>query len=57
MEKDREACLKFVGEYAWARDRRAKRLFLHRFSCYLELLLKHVGMRSVLADAALSAAA
>ncbi|HEV2861773.1 MAG TPA: hypothetical protein VGX48_12250 [Pyrinomonadaceae bacterium] len=57
MEKDRDACKKFIGEYAWARDRRSKRLFLHRFACYLELLHKHVGMRSVLADSAVSAAA
>jgi len=57
MEKDREACKKLIGEYAWARDRRSKRLFLHRFACYLELLLKHVGMRSVLANSAVSAAA
>ena len=57
MEKDREACKKFIGEYAWAHDRRSKRLFLHRFACYLELLLKHVGMRSVLANYAASAAA
>lgn len=57
MEKDREACERFVGEFAWAGDRRATRLFLHRFSCYLELLLKHVGMRSVLAGSSLRAVA
>jgi len=57
MEKDREACERFVGEFVWVSDRRAMRLFLHRFSCYLELLLKHVGMRSVLAGTPLSVAA
>jgi hypothetical protein len=57
MEKDRQACEKFMAEFAWARDRKATRLFLHRFSCYLELLLKHVGMRSVLAGTSISAAA
>jgi len=57
MEKDREACERFIGEFVWAADRRATRLFLHRFSCYLELLLKHVGMRAVLAGTPLRAVA
>ena len=57
MQKDRETCQGFVDGLAAVADRRAFRLFLHRFSCYLEILLKHVGQRSVLADLTLSAAA
>jgi hypothetical protein len=57
MEKDRETCLSFVDGFASLRDRKSARLALHRFSCYLEILLKHVGMRSVLAEASQSVAA
>ncbi len=57
MEKDRETCQGFVDGLVTVRDRRALRLFLHRFTCYLEILLKHVGQRSVLSDLSVSAAA
>ncbi len=57
MWKDRETCRGFIDGLAAVRDRRGFRLYLHRFSCYLEILLKHVGQRSVLSDLALSAAA
>jgi hypothetical protein len=57
MQKDRETCRGFVDGLAAVRDRRGLRLYLHRFSCYLEILLKHVGQRSVLSDLPLSAAA
>jgi hypothetical protein len=57
MQKDRETCEEFADGLASLRDRRSLRLFLHRFSCYLEILLKHVSMRSVLSDASLSVAA
>ncbi|PYT02067.1 MAG: hypothetical protein DMF65_07575 [Acidobacteria bacterium] len=50
MEKDRDACAAFTEEFKAARRFGGARFFLHRFSCYLELLLKHVGMRSVLAE-------
>lgn len=57
MQKDRETCDEFAEGFAPPRARRARLLLLHRFSCYLEILLKHVSQRSVLSDAALSAAA
>jgi hypothetical protein len=57
MQKDRETCRGFVDGLVAVRDRRGLRLFLHRFSCYLEILLKHVGQRSVLSDPSLTAAA
>ena len=57
MEKDRDACSRFVEEFKFARRFGGARLFLRRFSCYLELLLKHVGMRSVLAQASQELAA
>ncbi|PYS76931.1 MAG: hypothetical protein DMF67_09425 [Acidobacteria bacterium] len=50
MQKDSDACLSFVEDFKAAQRFGGARLFLHRFSCYLELLLKHVGMRSVLAE-------
>ena len=56
-QRDRETCQGFADGLAALRDRRDVRLFLHRFTCYLEILLKHVGLRSVLADATLSLAA
>lgn len=49
MEKDCDACEEFYDEFGRARETRTLRPFLHRFSCYLEILLNHVGMRSVLA--------
>jgi hypothetical protein len=57
MQKDRETCQGFVDGLAAVRDRRSLRLYLHRFTCYLEILLKHVSLRSVLSDPSLSAAA
>ncbi|MDT7690612.1 MAG: hypothetical protein QOE46_3371 [Acidobacteriota bacterium] len=57
MEKDRETCQTFIEVMPSVRTRKGARLHLHRFSCYLEILLKHVGMRSVLGEASLSAAA
>lgn len=57
MQKDQETCQGFVDSLSLLRDRRALRLYLHRFTCYLEILLKHVSMRSVLSETSLSAAA
>lgn len=57
MQKDCDACLAFVGDFDAARRTGGMSFFLHRFSCYLELLLKHVSMRSVLAGAAQELAA
>jgi hypothetical protein len=59
MQKDQETCESFIDGLTlpMLSNRRSFRLYLHRFTCYLELLLKHVSMRSVLADAPLSAAA
>jgi hypothetical protein len=51
MQKDSDACLGFIADFKSAQRFGGARFFLHRFSCYLELLLKHVGMRSVLAEA------
>lgn len=49
MQKDTEACQRFVEDFrALPRQGEPQRFFLHRFSCYLEILVKHVGMRSVL---------
>jgi hypothetical protein len=57
MEKDCDACDEFYEEFARSREPRTQRAFLHRFSCYLEILHRHVGMRSVLADVAQEMAA
>ena len=59
MQKDQETCGDFIDGLTLPvlSNRRSFRLYLHRFTCYLEILLKHVSMRSVLADTALSAAA
>ena len=57
MQKDQETCQNFVDGLVLLSDRRSLRLFLHRFNCYLELLLKHVSMRSVLAETSLRVAA
>jgi hypothetical protein len=49
MQKDTEACERFAEDFrALPAHGEAPRFFLHRFSCYLEILIKHVGMRSVL---------
>jgi hypothetical protein len=57
MEKDQETCRGFIEGMVNVRTRKAARMLLHRFACYLEILLRHVGMRSVLAEASVSAAA
>ena len=57
MEKDRQTCDGFIDGLALPQTRRAARLHLHRFACYLGILLKHVSILSVLADSALFAAA
>ena len=59
MQKDQETCRDFIDGLTlpMLSNRRSFQLYLHRFTCYLEILLKHVSMRSVLADTALSAAA
>lgn len=59
MQKDRETCQNFVEGLTLPllSNRRSLRLYLHRFTCYLEILLKHVSMRSVLAETSLVAAA
>jgi hypothetical protein len=50
MQKDTETCREFVEDFrALPAKGDPPRFFLHRFSCYLEILVKHVGMRSVLA--------
>lgn len=51
------AGVRIIDGLVIVRERRGFRLYLHRFSCYLEVLLKHVGRRSVLSDLSLSAAA
>jgi hypothetical protein len=49
MKKDTETCLSFVEDFrTLPAQGEAPRFFLHRFSCYLEILVKHVSMRSVL---------
>jgi hypothetical protein len=59
MQKDQEACRDFIDGLTLPLigNRRSRCLYLHRFTCYLEILLKHVSMRSVLNETALSAAA
>ncbi len=59
MQKDRESCQNFIDGLTLRLlgDRRSRRLYMHRFTCYLEILLKHVSMRSVLSELSLSAAA
>jgi hypothetical protein len=59
MQKDQETCQSFIDGLTLPLlcDRRSSRRYLHRFTCYLEILLKHVSMRSVLAETSLSAAA
>jgi hypothetical protein len=59
MQKDQETCQNFIDGLTLPllSNRRSLRLYLHRFTCYLEILLKHVSMRSVLAETSLSVAA
>ena len=57
MEKDSETFEGFIDGLAAAHTRKAARLHLHRFACYLEILLKHVSMRAVLAESPMTAAA
>jgi hypothetical protein len=59
MQKDQDACRDFIEGLTlpMLSNRRSFQLYLHRFTCYLEILLKHVSMRSVLAEVSLSAAA
>ena len=59
MQKDQETCQDFIDGLTLPllSDRRSARRYMHRFTCYLEILLKHVSMRSVLADTALSVSA
>ncbi|MBV8855492.1 MAG: hypothetical protein JOZ02_00900 [Acidobacteria bacterium] len=59
MQKDQETCQGFIDGLTLPLlcDRRSSRRYLHRFTCYLEILLKHVSMRSVLAETSLCAAA
>ena len=59
MQKDQETCRDFIDGLTLPllSNRRSLRLYMHRFTCYLEILLKHVSMRSVLAETSLSAAA
>ncbi|MFL6286269.1 MAG: hypothetical protein ACJ74Q_24290 [Pyrinomonadaceae bacterium] len=58
MKKDTETCLTFVEDFrALPAQGEAPRFFLHRFSCYLEILVKHVSMRSVLSKDAHALAA
>jgi len=49
MKKDCDTCAGFIEDFKTAQRFGGARSFLHRFSCYLEILLNHVGMRSVLA--------
>ena len=49
MKNDCDTCLSFIEDFKTAQRFGGARAFLHRFSCYLEILLNHVGMRSVLA--------
>jgi len=48
MKKDCDTCMGFIEDFKTAQRFGGARSFLHRFSCYLEILLNHVGMRSVL---------
>jgi superfamily I DNA/RNA helicase len=57
MQKDRETCQGFGEDFETARKFNGLKFFLHRFVCYLEILIKHVGMRSVLSEDVLVAAA
>lgn len=50
MQKDSETCLAFIEDFRVSRFGGGARFFLRRFSCYLELLLNHVSMRSVLTN-------
>jgi hypothetical protein len=51
MQKDCEACMRFIEDFRVSRFSGSARFFLRRFACYLEILLNHVSMRSVLTGA------
>ncbi|MBC7933040.1 MAG: hypothetical protein H7Z38_20960 [Rubrivivax sp.] len=51
MQKDSETCVRFIEDFRVTRFGGSTRSFLRPFSCYLEILLNHVSMRSVLANA------
>lgn len=51
MQKDCEACVRFIEDFRVSGFTGSARFFLRRFACYLEILLNHVSMRSVLAGA------
>jgi len=59
MQKDQETCRDFIAGLTLPllSDRKSARRYMHRFTCYLEILLKHVSMRSVLAETPLSVSA
>jgi hypothetical protein len=57
MQKDVETCQRFVEDFRAGEGRENARFFLRRFTCYLEILLKHVGQRSVLSNQPTSMAA
>ena len=57
MQKDCDTCLGVIEDFETARRYGGMNFFLHRFSCYLEILLKHVSMRAVLAETAQELAA
>jgi hypothetical protein len=51
MQKDSETCVRFIEDFRVSRFSGGARFFLRRFSCYLEILLNHVSMRSALMGA------
>lgn len=57
MQKDTETCVSFIEDFQVSRLSGGARFFLRRFTCYLELLLNHVSMRSVLTGTASQLAA
>lgn len=57
MQKDRATCQGFAADFETARTSHGLHFYLHRFACYLEILIRHVGMRSVLAEDVVVAAA
>lgn len=57
MQKDCETCVQFIEDFSVSQFSDSVNFFLRRFYCYLELLLNHISMRSVLAGATLKNAA
>lgn len=57
MQKDVETCARFIEDFRAGEGGEDARFFLRRFTCYLEILLKHVGQRSVLSNQPASMAA